>query len=709
MTPLRYFLVFCISLLAVSFVQAIKTDYNVYPEPPLPAMGPAGSKVVDPTFGTTILRVTDANDGSFGRVLYSTYPSVNCNSTRIVGNVSSGGQAKAKFWTFDATAFSVGNGTLPSGMPNMEQSNMLWSGTNPDVLYGGGGHIVGVWYYNVATNTGGVYFDISSSFPSGYQSNQISKSLDDDVFSMSVLDAGGGKVGCVAYKRSTNTMLVNLTDGSIDETYIDKTGRYLTVNLGACNNQIYDLSTSPATLIATLSDPYNFCHNGQGSGTVFANYTGNSMGYRSLATPTNVLQILPGFFTQTTQSHHMSMNADNETWAELSRHSITGGGVSAAFDNELLQVATDGSNRVRRLAHHRSVTDYSGTYYDTPFGNISRDGRFVAFTSNWGGAAGNNRQDLYIVQIPPAPGDTTAHTAYPVYQAAGGVTVDGDLSEFANADSMVLSKASLNAVVKVLWDNNNLYLGYDVKDARLNALLDSGQTGNVWEDDAVEILIDGGSNKGTSLQADDRQYIVNIRKALYHGGDASGMLYAVNVNGTLNTNADADVGYRLEIAVPWSTLGITPAAGFKMGADFAVDDRYDETGANYQTVDWMGLSSYTVPDNWGVIELKNSGTPNEVNNRRSSDDIKVSCSPNPFNPANTVCVIMSGQGRLKLEVFSLDGRLIRTLADWEAGPGTHYFTWHGTDEQNRPVSAGIYVYRLSAGKRVFMVKTILAR
>ena len=92
------------------------------------------------------------------------------------------------------------------------------------------------------------------------------------------------------------------------------------------------------------------------------------------------------------------MLADNEGWGLASRYSTTGSGVAKTFDNEIVLVATNGSNQVRRLAHHRSVVN---DYGDQPKANISRDGQFIAFTSNWGNA--NGRRDVYIVKVPPAP------------------------------------------------------------------------------------------------------------------------------------------------------------------------------------------------------------------------------------------------------------------------------------------------------------------
>jgi hypothetical protein len=93
-----------------------------------------------------------------------------------------------------------------------------------------------------------------------------------------------------------------------------------------------------------------------------------------------------------------SMNADNERWALVWVQRDDALSITRPFENELFQVATDGSSRVRRIAHHRSKWN---DYRDQPNATISRDGKFVAFTSNWGNA--NGRRDVYLVRIPPAP------------------------------------------------------------------------------------------------------------------------------------------------------------------------------------------------------------------------------------------------------------------------------------------------------------------
>jgi hypothetical protein len=75
------------------------------------------------------------------------------------------------------------------------------------------------------------------------------------------------------------------------------------------------------------------------------------------------------------------------------------------WDNEIIGIATDGSATVYRFAHHRSVWDRKN-FWDTPRGNVSQDGRFFAFTSNWGRTLGAGRQDVFIVELKTVDGTT---------------------------------------------------------------------------------------------------------------------------------------------------------------------------------------------------------------------------------------------------------------------------------------------------------------
>jgi hypothetical protein len=70
--------------------------------------------------------------------------------------------------------------------------------------------------------------------------------------------------------------------------------------------------------------------------------------------------------------------------------------------------------------------------------------------------------------------------------------------------------------------------------------------------------------------------------------------------------------------------------------------------------------------------------------------------PNPFNPSTTIEFALAQSGPTRLEVFDLNGRLVRTLINENREAGQHTATWQGRDRQNRPVASGAYFYRLTA-------------
>lgn len=72
--------------------------------------------------------------------------------------------------------------------------------------------------------------------------------------------------------------------------------------------------------------------------------------------------------------------------------------------------------------------------------------------------------------------------------------------------------------------------------------------------------------------------------------------------------------------------------------------------------------------------------------------------PNPFSPATTIRYELAGQSQVRLQIFDVSGRHVRTLADNQIeDAGTHVVHWDGTDDQGRSVGNGVYFYRLSAG------------
>jgi len=71
-------------------------------------------------------------------------------------------------------------------------------------------------------------------------------------------------------------------------------------------------------------------------------------------------------------------------------------------------------------------------------------------------------------------------------------------------------------------------------------------------------------------------------------------------------------------------------------------------------------------------------------------------SPNPFAGTARISFAMPTQADAELSVYSVDGRLVRTLVSGPAGPGQVDLTWDGLDNSGRRVGNGLYFMRLSA-------------
>lgn len=83
--------------------------------------------------------------------------------------------------------------------------------------------------------------------------------------------------------------------------------------------------------------------------------------------------------------------------------------------------------------------------------------------------------------------------------------------------------------------------------------------------------------------------------------------------------------------------------------------------------------------------------------------------PNPFNPRTTIRYDLPRAGAVRLAVFDLAGRLVRTLVNESRPQGSHEAVWDGRDVAGREVSSGVYVARLEFGGRVDTVRMELVR
>ena len=71
--------------------------------------------------------------------------------------------------------------------------------------------------------------------------------------------------------------------------------------------------------------------------------------------------------------------------------------------------------------------------------------------------------------------------------------------------------------------------------------------------------------------------------------------------------------------------------------------------------------------------------------------------PNPFNPTTTISYsVPAGGGLVTIRVFDVAGRLVRTLMNGQAPPGTNTVTWDGRNDNGENVATGIFFCRMQA-------------
>ena len=381
-------------------------DRRVIPESPTPALPAAGGTFKDPAFGTVIMRVTDERDGKLNGTFYPHWPTFNADSTRLLVKRYDTGDA---IYSFDPAAFKLGESRPLPRLPDngvLITEGAMWSTTDPDTLYGATFNGPYIWALNVKAGRYTLVKDLKreAGFKAGDYLWQMSMSADCDAFAFTHKDASYKTLGYGVYRRSTDSLLLNETNPDVNEVRLDKSGRYLIAYLDRVDEKgndtyVHDLRTGRATGLKPGAPDYSLSHGDVGTGFLIGwDNDENRFLRRELSDPRPFVTVLS--MGRDWLNQHVSLLARDESWALLSFYSYRGNGGTGPglFHDELVLVKTDGSGQFRRLLQHRSKAN---DYWQIPRANLSYDGRFVAFSSNWGGSS---RVDLFVAKIDPPLG-----------------------------------------------------------------------------------------------------------------------------------------------------------------------------------------------------------------------------------------------------------------------------------------------------------------
>ena len=81
--------------------------------------------------------------------------------------------------------------------------------------------------------------------------------------------------------------------------------------------------------------------------------------------------------------------------------------------------------------------------------------------------------------------------------------------------------------------------------------------------------------------------------------------------------------------------------------------------------------------------------------------------PNPFNPTTTISFSIPVESKIDLIVYNIKGQKVKQLISSQLSAGQHSMVWNGSDKLNKPVSSGVYFYKLNVNGKTEAVKKML--
>jgi subtilisin family serine protease len=83
--------------------------------------------------------------------------------------------------------------------------------------------------------------------------------------------------------------------------------------------------------------------------------------------------------------------------------------------------------------------------------------------------------------------------------------------------------------------------------------------------------------------------------------------------------------------------------------------------------------------------------------------------PNPFNPSTSIDYTVARDGHVRLEVFDMAGRRVRSLVDEARVAGTHTARWDGLDDAGNQAASGTYFCRMATAGETSSRKMTLVK
>ncbi|MBN2009000.1 SBBP repeat-containing protein [candidate division KSB1 bacterium] len=241
--------------------------------------------------------------------------------------------------------------------------------------------------------------------------------------------------------------------------------------------------------------------------------------------------------------------------------------------------------------------------------------------------------------------------------------------------------------------------------AKLNAQLDQLLYASRWDGTPRGIAIHSSSNVLLIGMTESIQFPVTPdANNVSYGGNSDICLSVFDPTGTVLKYSTYFGGSGQEYGVMALNKHNLYIAGNTTSRDFPISQCAYDTSYNGGNTPWGGdafIAKFSWSDSLTSIDKSGFHKPKQFNLPQNY--------PNPFNPETTICYSLEHPSPFKLTIYNLRGQEVRTLENSHQNAGNYSLTWDATDENNSPVSSGIYMCRLKANAAILYNKMLLIR
>ena len=236
---------------------------------------------------------------------------------------------------------------------------------------------------------------------------------------------------------------------------------------------------------------------------------------------------------------------------------------------------------------------------------------------------------------------------YVCYRAASPITIDGKPDDaawqaapwtdyFIDIEGDRRPKPRFRTRAKMLWDDKYFYFAAYLEEPHVWGTLTKHDS-VIFHDNDFEIFLDPDSNNHKyfefEINALNTGWDLFLPKPYKDGGKADngwevpGLRTAVHIDGTLNDSRDTDLGWSVEIAMPWEAFRqgaphLPPLDGDAWRVSFSrvewehvvVNGKYEKVKGKRED-NWVWSPQYAInmhrPEHWGYVQFS-TGDPGTV-------------------------------------------------------------------------------------------------